>query len=324
MRAFTLIETLVAIVVFSLILGALSALVVVGYRNYNYIWQQSLAIGEARRGIEIMIKEIREAKMGDDGSYPIVLAEDKEFIFFSDIDKDGETERVRYFWGTTNSGSQVKECVTFDDGGSCSVTFSDFLTGSLESAELKVSVEGDFGWNREYAEIYLDGDYIGRICRNGCSDCAGIWQGTSTFDIIEQAGDGIIDLTADATNRVNDLCDWQEPGHSMKVRFEFSWTEDLAEEGGKFKKGVVNPIGIPAEYPLADEQVSVLSYYLRNAPPIFEYFDEQGEKITEYPARLRDTKVMKVLLIIDVDPNFDPEAFELESSVQLRNLKLGL
>src|SRR4030042_789461 len=97
MKAFTFIETMVAIAVFIVILGAATGMIVMAYRNYGYIWQRSLAIGEARRGIEVMVKEIREARMGDDGSYPIMEAENNAFIFFSDIDKDGEVERVRYF-----------------------------------------------------------------------------------------------------------------------------------------------------------------------------------------------------------------------------------
>ncbi|GAH01061.1 unnamed protein product, partial [marine sediment metagenome] len=40
-----------------------------------------------------------------------------------------------------------------------------------------------------------------------------------------------------------------------------------------------------------------------------------------YPARLVDTKLMKVFLIVDVDPNRSPKGFELESYAKLRNLK---
>ena len=91
MKGFTLVETLVAIIVFSLALGVVTSFIILGYRNQGYAWQQALAINEARRGIETMIREIREAKTGQDGSYPIEKAEDKEFIFYSDIDKDGKS-----------------------------------------------------------------------------------------------------------------------------------------------------------------------------------------------------------------------------------------
>src|SRR4030042_1367317 len=190
MKGFTIIETLVTIVIFSLIAGVVSGLVVMLYRTYGYTFQQSLAIGEARKGIETMVEEIREARPGADGFYPIVKAEDKEFIFYSDIDKDSAVERVRYFLGTASSGNQTKECQTSLAGGTCSVIFSDFLQGTLALAEVKISVQGDFGWaGQEYASVYSDGSYLGRICQSECSDCASTWQGLRTFTVTDYSSD---------------------------------------------------------------------------------------------------------------------------------------
>lgn len=320
MKSFTLIETLVTIAVFALIFGAVSGFIVAAYRIHGYTWQQSVAINEARKGIETMVKEIREARMGDDGSYPIALAQDKEFIFYSDIDKDEETEKVRYFLGTAGSGNQTQDCVTFGDGGSCNVNFSNFLSGNLTSAQVRVSVEGDFGRGNEYAEIYADGVKLGDVCRSGCLDCAGEWQGTQTFDVTNWAEDNHIQFTADATSRVNDFCDWQEWNHSMKAKFDLSWTEDLSGGESDFKKEVINPVGFPVEYPSTGE-VTILSSYVRNAPPIFKYFDAACNELTDLPARLKDTKVMEVYLVVNVNPERPPQNFELKSSVQLRNLK---
>lgn len=321
LTGFTMIETIVTIFVFTLILGALFGFVTMAYRTYGYTWEQSLAIDEARRGIEIMVKEIREARSGDNGSFAIERADDKQFIFYSDIDNDGKTERVRYFLGDVHSGTQTKECVSFAKGGICSVTFSNFLQGTIVSAQLKVSIEGDLGASNEYAEIFVDGIKLANLCQTGCSDCAGAWQGTSVFDVTSQAGDGLIQFLADATNQVDPDCNWQNPNHSIKVRFELSWTEEIIGAGYELKKGVIKPTSPPVQYPLEQETFSLLSSYVRNAPPIFEYFDSQGNKITESPARLVDTKLMQVFLIVNIDPNRPPSDFELESSVQLRNLK---
>jgi len=321
MKSFTLIETLVTILIFSLIIGVIFGSVTRIYKTHTYAWQQSTAIDEAQRGIRTMIREIREAMPGDDGSYPIEKTGDKEFVFYSDIDKDGDVERVRYFLATVGSGEQVQECVTFSDGGSCNVIFSDFLQGTLISAQVKVSVEGDFGRTQEYADVSVDGEYLERVCRDSCSDCAGVWEGDVVFDVTGQAADNIIQFTADATSQVDNFCDWQEPNHAMKVRFEFSWEEENLGLETEFKKGVINPIFSPVGYPLDQEEISILSSYVRNAPPIFEYFDAEGNQIMDYPARLVDTKLMKVFLVINVDPSRAPQDFELESYVQLRNLK---
>lgn len=90
------------IFIFTFAISALSVFVINAYRAYNFNLQQILAINEARRGVETMVKEIREAKYGDDGSFPLVQAGDFNFIFFSDIDRDSNVERVRYFLDGTN------------------------------------------------------------------------------------------------------------------------------------------------------------------------------------------------------------------------------
>ncbi len=194
MKGFTLIETIMTIVVFTMIMGVISGLIVMGYRTQSYTLEQSLAISEARKGIETMVKEIREARPGDDGSYIIEKPEDYQFIFYSDIDKDTATERVRYFI-----------------------------------------------------------------------------------------------------------------------------------QGTDFKKGVIDPsTSWPITYPLDKEEIFILSQYVRNQPPIFHYYDGNGNEITQLPARLKDTKLMKIYLVINVNPNRPPQNFILESAVQIRNLKTNL
>jgi len=320
-KGFTFVETIITIFVFSALIGIVANLITMAYRSHGYSLQQSIAIDEARKGIKIIAKEIREARPGDDGSYPIEKAEDKEFIFYSDVDKDGATERIRYFLGSVNSGSQTQECVTFADGGFCEVTFSNFASGTIESAQLIISVEGDFGNSLEYTVISANGTELGNLCESGCSDCAGDWQGTTVFDVTAFAATSSLKFTADAESSVNDICDWVDPNHAMKVRFEFSWTETLTDGEHEFKRGVINPTTPPIEYPSDQERIDIITSYVRNDPPIFKYFDANNQEITERPARLRDTKVMELDLIININPNRTPQEFELKSAVQLRNLK---
>jgi hypothetical protein len=199
-KSFSLIEAIVTIFIFILSLGLLSAFIINIYRAYGFNFEQIQAINEARKGIETMVKEIREARYGDDGSYPIEEAGDFQFIFYSDIDKDLVTERVRYF---------------------------------------------------------LDGT-------------------------------------------------------------------DL-------KKGVINPSGDPPQYNPADEIIAILSSNVRNGVPgpIFTYYNgDWPNDIVNNPlptlTRLTETKLMHVYLIINVNPNRPPDDFELESDVQIRNLKTNL
>jgi hypothetical protein len=105
----SIIEAIVLIFVFAMAMTVLTTFLLNTYRAYSYNFQQVAAINEGRKGIETMVKEIREATFGDDGSYPIVEAGDGHFIFFSDIDKDAATERVRYFLDGNNFKKGVVE-----------------------------------------------------------------------------------------------------------------------------------------------------------------------------------------------------------------------
>ncbi len=188
-KGFTLIEAGLAVLIFLLGATTVFSLVEFGYFGKDYTFQQALSIEEAQRGIETMAKEIREARAGEDGSFPIVRAEGFEFSFFSDIDNDGETEKIRYFL-----------------------------------------------------------------------------------------------------------------------------------EGTNFKKGIIEPQCCPVSYPSSSERVITLTQYVRNAPPIFRYFDKDGNELGP-PANLKNTKRMRVYLVVNVNPARPPQNFVLETDVLLRNLK---
>ncbi|MDI6591582.1 MAG: hypothetical protein QME61_01410 [Patescibacteria group bacterium] len=319
-KGITLIETIVTIFIFALTMGAVAGFIVMGYRTQTYTWEQSQAISEAGRGIERMVREIREAQNAESGAFTIESAKDYEFVFYSDVDKDSEIERVRYFLGGKPSFTEVEVCTTTVSGGSCSVNFPNFLKkGALHSAQVTVQVEGDFGGSWEYAEIYADGVHLSTttpVCKIGCHDCPGNWEGITTFNVTELSKDGSIQFTADASSGVDPWC----APYSMRAKFTFSWIESVSGEENEFRRGLIDPIGWPPQYPQDQEEVSIISQYVRNQPPIFRYFDENGNELP-VPARKKDTKLMKVYLVIDVNPNRPPQDFELESEVQIRNLK---
>lgn len=187
------------VAIFVLAMALLISFVIYVYRAYGYNFEQVAAINEAKRGIETMVKEIREARYGEDGSYPIEEAGNLQFVFYSDIDKDSSIERVRYFLSNTS-----------------------------------------------------------------------------------------------------------------------------------FNKGVVEPGGDPPQYVLSGETVRTVSAYVRNGTvPVFVYYNGDWPVDTvnnPLPTltRLTDTKLMHVYLKVNVDPNRPPDNFELESDVQIRNLKTNL
>lgn len=320
-RGFTIIETLTAIAIFSLLMTAAGASVVIIYKIYDFTFEQTIAADEARRGADIMVKEIRQARYGDNGAYPIEKAAGKELIFYADIDGDGAAERVRYFLGTVNSGKITKECHSLVQGGSCFVDFANFLSGNLKSAQVKVYTEGYYGTTARYAEFLINGVNAGELCKNDCLQCAGAWQGAQTHDITDAAAAGTLRLAMDATNSVRAQCQWGIANHSIRARFELSFVEEIPGIGNELRRGIIKPSGNPPTYSLNNEEMQIITKYIRNDPPIFAYYDQNGDRIVDNPSILRDTKMVCLEVTVNVTPHRAPNDYELSQCVNIRNIK---
>lgn len=94
---FTLMETVVTIAVSSLVFLAVFGFIYYFYRTSGYNLAQMSAVNNARKGMETMVRELREATYSDGGAYPLKQAQNQLIVFYSDIDKDYNIERVRYF-----------------------------------------------------------------------------------------------------------------------------------------------------------------------------------------------------------------------------------
>ncbi|OGM18263.1 hypothetical protein A2686_03615 [Candidatus Woesebacteria bacterium RIFCSPHIGHO2_01_FULL_38_10] len=110
-------------------------------------------------------------------------------------------------------------------------------------------------------------------------------------------------------------------GKTEKIRYSLT--------GVQFVKGIIEPTGFPATYPSGSEKVKVLTENVRNASsPIFYYYNGDWPQDTvnnplATPARLSDTKLMKVYLRLNTKEDEESD-FILESYVQLRMLKENL
>ena len=113
MRGLTLIETIVTVAIFAIIMVAIADSVRFFYRANTSSIEQSYQIESARRGVEFLVRDLREASYGDDGSYPISAISSTTITFFSDTDKDAYIERMRYgVDGTTLYRNQLESSGT--------------------------------------------------------------------------------------------------------------------------------------------------------------------------------------------------------------------
>lgn len=98
---FTLMEISIAMAIFLTVALLAGDFIIKGFRSTTFGSEQETAIQNARRGMEIMTKEIRGANGSERGDYPLSTVENDDFVYYSDIDDDGQMERVRYFLDNT-------------------------------------------------------------------------------------------------------------------------------------------------------------------------------------------------------------------------------
>lgn len=198
-QGLTLLEIIITLSIFIILILAWNNFAIQSYRSAAFGQEQLEAIRQAKNGIDTMAQELRELSKSETGSYGLEYAGDHEIIFYSDIDEDINTERVRYFL-----------------------------------------------------------------------------------------------------------------------------------EGTNLKKGVIEATGNPLVYDDENEVITTISTNVRNDTlPIFIYFNgdypyDTTNNPLPAPARLIETKLIHVFLRININPNRAPENFDLETDVQIRNLKNNL
>jgi len=132
----SLLEVIIYIALFCIVTLIIARFVTQGFKVYTFGQEQNDAIRFAQTGIKTMVKEIREARHGDDGAYPLELANDQELIFYSDIDQDDKTERVRYFLDGTNlKKSVINPSETYPinySGSETIITLSEYVRNNID------------------------------------------------------------------------------------------------------------------------------------------------------------------------------------------------
>ncbi len=98
----TFIEAMVWIALLVSAMTAIASTVLYFYRTNAYSLEQSTAVTSAQRGLDSMVRTIREAAFSSEGAFPIVSVAPDDFTFYADVDSDSQLERVHYYLnGTT-------------------------------------------------------------------------------------------------------------------------------------------------------------------------------------------------------------------------------
>jgi type II secretory pathway pseudopilin PulG len=98
---FTLVETLVAIGVYTILILAITSSITALYKTNSYALGQANEVDNARRGMTQWNRDAKEMTQGEDGTYPVVRIDEHEFGYFSDTDQDTNVEYVEYILAST-------------------------------------------------------------------------------------------------------------------------------------------------------------------------------------------------------------------------------
>src|SRR3972149_5967786 len=108
---FTLIEVLVSAAILVILAAGFLGLQFIMSQNQVTAWRNYLAIEAANLSLSNLSRELRDARQRGPGGYPLEVPNDQEIIFYSDIDYNGDIERVRYTLSGTNLTKGVIEPV---------------------------------------------------------------------------------------------------------------------------------------------------------------------------------------------------------------------
>lgn len=110
---YTLVEIMVVMFILGIILAIFSAFAVFYLNSYSFSFEENQSIGTAQYNTNLMVREIREARISEQGGWPIIEALDNSFSFYADVNDDGRTDHVRYFLENTDLKRGVIEPTVF-------------------------------------------------------------------------------------------------------------------------------------------------------------------------------------------------------------------
>ena len=106
-KGFTLVEVVMVTSIFTIVMIAMFQSIETFYAFNAYSIAQAQQVDHARRGMEIMIRDIREMTFADDGTFPLTKMEPHRIGFYSDIDRDNSVEYIEYVLATTTLEKRI-------------------------------------------------------------------------------------------------------------------------------------------------------------------------------------------------------------------------
>lgn len=146
---FTLIEVLIVSVLMVTVGVGILGLQHIMTTNQILVLRTYLNVDQANANVSTIVKEIRNARASDNGSYPIEAASAQDLVIYSDIDFDNDAERVRYFLNGNDLNRGIIEPVGFPatyPSGNEQITI---VTSDVQNGALPVFTYYNGGWPQD-------------------------------------------------------------------------------------------------------------------------------------------------------------------------------
>ncbi len=148
MRGLSLVETVIIVALFSILMIVISESVASFYRLNAYTIAQAYQVDAARRGVDLLVRDLREMTFADDGTFPLVSMGTTSVGFFSDIDRDSSVEYVVYRLASTTLMKYVYNATGTPPTYSTSTpaetsTLSEYVQNSLQNVPMFVYYDED-------------------------------------------------------------------------------------------------------------------------------------------------------------------------------------
>jgi prepilin-type N-terminal cleavage/methylation domain-containing protein len=141
-RGFTLVEMLVVIALVVILTGAVFESILAFYRFNGYTIAQAYQIDHARRGIESLVRDLREMTYSDTGTFPLAVKEDTRVGFYSDIDRDNSVEYVEYTLASTTLYKKIYSATgtppVYSITPESTTTISEYVQNTVQSIPIFV------------------------------------------------------------------------------------------------------------------------------------------------------------------------------------------
>ena len=162
-KGFTLVETIVAIALFTVGTQATVLLFAKIMRSKAYSMEMGKSAFVVSRSMGDLTQYLRRTRQSDVGLYPIVTADDNDLVFYSDYDKNGKTERLHIYFADGADADANADTIYMgvrEPSGTFPVTYASGDGETITLAEHIVNTPSDPVFS------YYNKDYPGDLDHN--------------------------------------------------------------------------------------------------------------------------------------------------------------